>query len=146
MLGSREALTEFDALLRDTYANRRRVAVSTALHIAAWFIGLAETSLILTLMAAWPGLGAILVLESLVFALRTTAFFVPAALGVQEAAYVLLGSVFGLAPETMLALALVKRARELVVGVPVLIVGQTLSAVRPYARNRLAPVSAAGGQ
>ena len=146
LLGSVTTVAEFDALLRNIYADRRRVAVSTTLHIAAWFIGIAEAGLILTLIGAWPGLNAVLVLESLVFALRTTAFFVPGALGVQEASYVLLGSVFGLAPETMLALALVKRARELAVGVPVLIVGQALSAIRPFALNRLAPTPSARGQ
>jgi len=73
----------------------------------------------------------VLVLESLVFGLRTAVFFIPGAWGVQEAAYVLVGSVLGLAPETMLALILVKRARELVVGVPVLCVGQIVSALRP---------------
>jgi hypothetical protein len=73
----------------------------------------------------------VFVVESLVFGLRTAAFFIPGAWGVQEAGYILVGSAFGLAPETMLALTLVKRARELVVGVPVLIVGQALSAFRP---------------
>lgn len=138
-------LAEFDEQLRNTYADRRRVAVATTLHIAAWFIGIGEAGLALGLMGAWPGLKAVLILESLVFALRTTDFFVPGALGVQEAAYVLLGSVFGLAPETMLALALVKRARELAVGVPVLVAGQIISAVRPFARTRLAPTPIAGG-
>ncbi len=138
-------LAEFDEQLRNTYADRRRVAVATTLHIAAWFIGIGEAGLALGLMGAWPGLKAVLILESLVFALRTTPFFVPGALGVQEAAYVLLGSVFGLAPETMLALALVKRARELAVGVPVLVAGQIISAVRPFARTRLAPTPIAGG-
>jgi len=138
-------LAEFDERMRDTYADRRRVAVAMTLHIVAWFIGIFEAGLALSLMGAWPGLTVVLILESLVFALRTTAFFVPGALGVQEAAYVVLGSVFGLAPETMLALALVKRARELAVGVPVLIAGQIISAVRPLARTRLAPTPAAGG-
>jgi glycosyltransferase 2 family protein len=132
---------EFDARLGGIYADRRRVAVSTTLHTAAWFIGISEAGLILSLMGAWPGLKVVLVLESLAFALRTAAFFVPAAWGVQEAAYVLVGSVFGLAPETMLALALVKRARELAVGVPVLVVGQTLSGFPPFARKSAGPRS-----
>ena len=138
------ALAGLDARLGGIYADRRRVARSATLHIAAWFIGIAEAGLILSLMGAWPGLRAVLVLESLAFTLRAAAFFVPAAWGIQEAAYVLVGSVFGLAPETMLALGLVKRARELAVGVPVLIVGQTLSAFRPFARSRLVPASERG--
>jgi putative membrane protein len=139
--GDPAILAEFDARLRDTYADHGRVAAATTLHIAAWFIGIAEAGLALSLMGAWPGLDAVLVIESLIFALRTAAFFVPGALGVQEVAYVMLGSVFGLAPEIMLALALVKRARELMVGVPVLIIGQILSAFRLSAGNQFAPAS-----
>ena len=59
-----------------------------------------------------------LLLESLVLATRTAAFFVPGALGVQEGVLVLLGGVVGLGPEVALALSLVKRVRELVIGVP----------------------------
>ncbi len=44
---------------------------------------------------------------------RSAAFFVPSGLGVQEGGYVLLGAIFGLGPETALALSLAKRAREL---------------------------------
>ena len=129
--GNSMAILELDARLRDTYADRRRVAVSTILHLAAWFTSIAEAELALSLMGASPGLKVVFVVESLVFGLRTAAFFIPGAWGVQEAGYILVGSAFGLAPETMLALTHVKRARELVVGVPVLIVGQALSAFRP---------------
>jgi putative membrane protein len=124
-------IAEFNARLRDSYGDRRRVAISTGLHLLAWFVGIAEAGLALWLMGARPGVKIVLVVESLVLAVRTTAFFIPGAWGVQEAAYVLVGSTFGLAPETMLALTLVKRARELVVGVPILIVRQALSACRP---------------
>ncbi len=41
---------------------------------------------------------AVLVIESLLYAIRSVAFFVPNAIGVQEGAYVMLGAGFGLAP------------------------------------------------
>jgi putative membrane protein len=129
--GNPGRIAEFHAGLRDIYADRRQIALSMTLHVAAWFTGVAEAGVALTLMGAWPSLKVVLVLESLVFGLRTAVFFIPGAWGVQEAAYVLVGSVLGLAPETMLALILVKRARELVVGVPVLCLGQIVSALRP---------------
>jgi putative membrane protein len=128
--GNPETIVKLDARLRDIYAARRQIGVSTALHISAWFVGVTEAGLVLSLMEAWPGLKVVLIMESIVFGMRTTAFFIPGAWGVQEAAYVLVGPVFGLAPEVMLALTLVKRARELVVGVPVLVLGQILSAFR----------------
>ena len=63
-------------------------------------------------------------LESLILATRTAAFFVPGALGVQEGVLVLLGGMIGLGPEVALALSLVKRVRELVIGVPGLLAWQ----------------------
>jgi hypothetical protein len=42
---------------------------------------------------------------------------VPAAAGVQEAAYLLAGAVFGISPAAALAASLARRARDLVLGV-----------------------------
>jgi hypothetical protein len=55
---------------------------------------------------------------------------VPGAIGVQEGGYVVLGPLFGIAPETMLALSLLKRARDLALGVPALLLWQGLEARR----------------
>ena len=65
----------------------------------------------LALKLAGEGLpfGAVLVIESLLYAARTAAFAVPHAVGVQEGAYLLLGAGFGLTPEMSLALSLLKR-------------------------------------
>jgi hypothetical protein len=49
---------------------------------------------------------------------------VPAALGIQEGAYVVLGGLFGISPEVALALSLLKRARSLLLGVPPLLLWQ----------------------
>ena len=59
-----------------------------------------------------------LLIESLGQALRSAAFLVPGALGIQEGGYLLLGAAFGLDPATALALSLVKRTREVLLGVP----------------------------
>jgi len=47
---------------------------------------------------------------------------VPGALGVQEGGCVVLSAALGIGPETGLALSLIKRVRELVLGVPALLV------------------------
>jgi uncharacterized membrane protein YbhN (UPF0104 family) len=61
-------------------------------------------------------IGNVIVIESLIFTLRTAAFLIPGGIGVQEGAYVLLGPLFGLPAEAALALSLAKRARDLLVG------------------------------
>jgi uncharacterized membrane protein YbhN (UPF0104 family) len=55
------------------------------------------------------------------FAIRNAAFVAPSGLGVQEGAYALLGPLFGLPVEAALALSLLKRARDIAVGVPMLL-------------------------
>jgi hypothetical protein len=122
--GGATALIELDAELRRLYAMRRRLARALACHAAAWLAGTAEGGLALLLMGSWPGLANLLMLESVIFALRTVASVVPGALGVQEAGYVFLGASLGIAPDIAMALALVKRARELLCGAPVLLLAQ----------------------
>jgi hypothetical protein len=63
-------------------------------------------------------------LEALGNAVRGAAFAVPGAIGVQEGGFILLGSLIGIAPDTALALSLVKRVRELTLGLPGLLTWQ----------------------
>jgi len=60
---------------------------------------------------------------------------VPAALGVQEAGYAALVPLFGLPPETGVAVSVLRRARDIAVGIPVLLAWQLIEA-RRMARGR----------
>jgi putative membrane protein len=94
--------------------------MSFLLHLLCWILSASEIWVALAFAGQPIPFGSALVIESLVYALRTAAFFVPNAVGVQEGAYVLLGGAFGLSPEMALALSLLKRARDLTIGLPVL--------------------------
>lgn len=65
-----------------------------------------------------------IILESLGQGIRASAFVVPAGLGVQESSFLLVGLVLGLPAPTALLLSICKRVRELLVGVPGLIMWQ----------------------
>ncbi|MCK6452414.1 MAG: lysylphosphatidylglycerol synthase domain-containing protein [Alphaproteobacteria bacterium] len=106
------------------HRNRRNLALGFAGHFASWVIGSGEIWLALLLLGHPVGFAEALILESLVQAVRSAAFIVPGALGVQETGYILLGTLLGLSPELGLSLALVKRARELLVGLPGLLAWQ----------------------
>ena len=118
------------AAMEDIYQQPSRPIISTILHLVAWIVGAAEAWIALKFMGHPLGFGEILVIESLVFALRTIAFIVPWAAGVQEGGYIAVGAMFGLTPEVALGLSLLKRARELLTGVPVLLVWQAIEARR----------------
>ena len=98
------------------------VTASNASSVEAWIA--------LRLMGADPGFATVLALESLLAAIRSVAFAVPNAVGVQEGAYLLLGGGFGLPPEIALALSLLKRARDLAIGVPALLAWQLVESRR----------------
>jgi putative membrane protein len=117
-------VARIDAAIQQIYRHPVRIAASIMLHLASWVVAAAETWLGLKLMGYPLSFSDALVIESLVFALRTTAFVVPWAAGVQEGGYLMLGALFGLQPEVSLALALLKRAREIVIGLPALLIWQ----------------------
>ena len=124
------------------YGHPSGLAQGFALHLAGWIANGIEAWIALLLMGVPISLAAVLTIESLLYAARSAAFFVPNALGVQEGVYVMLGSLYGLPPETMLALSLLKRARDIVIGVPMLLLWQALESGRLWKR-RARPASVA---
>ena len=68
----------------------------------------------------------VLAIEALLSALAAAAFLVPVNAGVQEAGYAGLGAIFGVPPELSLGVSLIRRARDVVVGVPILLLWQYL--------------------
>lgn len=133
--GSVAAMRAVREALDGIYAQRARVVLSFAINLVAWVASAAAAWIALRLMGANPPLWAVITIESLVFATRSVAFLVPAAIGVQEGAYLLIGPVFGLDPGLGLALSLVKRARDVALGVPVLLIWQA-SEARGLLRRR----------
>ncbi len=116
--------------IHEIYRHPRALYRAGLLHWAAWVATSFEAWLALHFMGAPLGVGAVIVIESLLYAARSVAFAVPNAVGVQEGAYIMLGAAFGLTPEVALALSLLKRARDLVIGVPALIAWQILESRR----------------
>ncbi len=122
--GSAEAFAEVEADLATLYRRRGALVASFLLHLLAWVASGAGAWFGLQLLGVGVSLGNVIIVESLIFTLRTAAFLVPGAIGLQEGAYLLLAPLFGLSPEAALALSLLKRARDLALGVPVMLAWQ----------------------
>jgi putative membrane protein len=116
--------TAITRVVEAVYGRPLRLWACLALHLLAWFGGAVGTWLILAFIGRPLPFLSVVTIESLLFAIRNAAFFVPSGLGVQEGAYALLGPLFGLPAEAALALSLLKRARDLAVGVPTLLTWQ----------------------
>lgn len=123
VLGTIDAVYE---QLATIYANRRRLLVSSVVHMIGWLAGVAEVLIVLAWMGHPIGLAEALVIESLLHAVRGAAFAIPGALGAQEGGLVLLCALFGIPPEQAIALSLVKRVPDVVLGVPSLLAWQMM--------------------
>jgi len=131
LAGDREwrVLGTIDAVYQNLtmiYAARSSFIASSVVHLAGWVVGVAEVSIVFAFMGHPVSIGEALVIESLLHAVRGAAFAIPGALGAQEGALVVLCAAFGIPPEQAIALSLVKRAADVVLGVPGLLGWQML--------------------
>jgi putative membrane protein len=113
-----EGVAGLDVALTKVYQVRGRLLVAGFHHLAAWSLGAGEV-----MVAAWAlgyhlDLGQSYVIESLAQAIRSAAFFVPGAVGVQEGGFVVLAGLFGVPPDAAISISLTKRVRELALGLP----------------------------
>lgn len=132
--GADLAAAEIGEELRATYASSGALVASFFFNLLAWVASAAGSWVCLTLMGIQVGFWAILMIESLIFTLRSVAFIIPGALGVQELGYLALAPVIGIAPQALLALSLAKRARDLTIGLPTLL-GWQLVEMRALTRK-----------
>ena len=122
-----------------TYERGHGLAGGFLLHFICWAAGAVEAWIALIFMGSSLGLAAVIAIEGLLYAARGMAFAVPAALGIQEGAYVVLGGLFGISPEVALALSLLKRARSLLLGVPPLLLWQVAEGRLLWRRRAAVP-------
>ena len=127
-----------DALIA-CYRAPRRMGWSAFWHAASWLLGGYEVCLALHFLGHDVGIVPGLIIESLGQALKAVGFAVPGALGVQEGGYIVICQVFGLSPEVAIALSLMKRVREVVLGVPALLAWQRMEAQKLVAPRGIVP-------
>ena len=111
--------TLHDNLVR-IYADVPRFLTALLVHLAFWFLGAVEVLVALNLMGYPVSYLDAVVVESLGQAVRAAGFLIPGALGVQEAGFIAVCAVFGIPAPAAVALSLVKRVPEIVLGPPFL--------------------------
>ncbi|MGH8658737.1 MAG: flippase-like domain-containing protein [Gammaproteobacteria bacterium] len=121
LVGTGRAL---DAQITALYARRWDVFIAVGWRFAGWCAGAIEVWMGFYFLGHPLTFTQALMVESLLRAVRSAAFMIPGALGIQEGALIVLGGAVGAAPDVALALALLKRARELAWGIPGLLYWQ----------------------
>ena len=126
-----------DDAIRKLYAHRSGVIGCCAWTATSLILGSGEIWIALHALSLQATVVNALILQSVVLTIRSAVFPVPGALGVQEGGYVIIGNLLGIPGDAAFALSLIARVRELVLGIPGLIVWQLIEARRVW-RARLA--------
>ena len=100
----------------DFYRRPAAMGKCVSLHLLAWAIGTAETWIVLRVLHSPVTVLQALAVESLGMAARSAGFAIPGAIGVQEGGFVLAAMAVGLPAAPGLCLSLIKRIREISVG------------------------------
>ena len=114
--------SQFDAI----YGRKVAIVAAVLCHFVGWLGSAASSWLGYHLLGAPITPTQALGIEALLRAALSMTFFVPGAAGVQEAAYAGLGAIFGLPADISVAVSLLTRARDLVIGLPALLIWQWL--------------------
>jgi putative membrane protein len=118
------------ARLQQIWQNRRGLLGSFLVHLAAVFLGAAEVWIALLFMGYPVSPAEAIAIESIGQGARAAAFVLPAGVGVQDGALIAASAIFGVPAEVALAMALIKRVPDLVLGIPALLAWQALESRR----------------
>jgi putative membrane protein len=126
-----------DQAIRRLYARRSGVIGCCASTATSFLLGSGEVWIALHALGLHATLINAVILQSMVLAIRSAVFPVPGALGVQEGGYVVVGNLLGIPGDAAFALSLIARVRELILGIPGLVVWQVIEGRRVF-RARVA--------
>jgi uncharacterized membrane protein YbhN (UPF0104 family) len=98
----------------------------------SWLLGGLEVMIALHVVGVSVDFREALIIESLGQAFRAVGFAIPGSLGVQEGGFIIACGLFGVSPQAAIELSLLKRVREVALGLPALIAWQVIE-TRPLA-------------
>jgi len=113
-----------DLAVHTMYKRKGRAFYCFITQLISWALNSVEIWIALQFLGSPLSMFECMMIEALIQATGSAAFIVPGALGVQEAGFLLFGSMLGLSPEISAALAVIRRCRDLLLYIPGLIVWQ----------------------
>lgn len=137
-VGLAGTLRRYDHAVRVMYRRSDRTLACLLWQVAGWAAGSGEIWLALYYLGHPVSVAEAVLIEALIQALSSAAFLVPGAIGVQEGGFIGIGALVGLPSETALALALARRARDILVFGPALLAWQLVEGSALF-RRQLSP-------
>lgn len=107
-------IEDIDARFVEFYAgNHGRFAAATLLALANWMLGVVELWLVFEFLERPISFAEAWMIEAAAQLVRTGTFFIPASIGAQEGAFVVMCAAISGSPTLGIAVALVRRLREI---------------------------------
>ncbi len=114
-------LLKIDFFLYKLSFKKLKVAFATLVRLLAWVCGAFEIFIFLWIIDVQANFLDLIILESFTGIVRALVFFIPAGLGIQELAFVIVGDYLGFSGPISFSVAIGRRIREVLVGVPAII-------------------------
>ena len=131
-----EHVVDLGDRLQQIWRNHRKLLASLVMHIATIFFGATEVWIALAFMGYPVTPIEAIAIESLGQGTRAAAFVLPGGLGVQDGTLIAASAIFGVPADVALAMALIKRVPDLVLGIPSLAAWQALEGRRLFSRGK----------
>ncbi len=125
--------SKLDKAIAVIYRRKNRAIACGLWQFISWVLGAGEVWLALYFLGHPLPIAEAVMIEALIQGSVSAAFAVPAALGVQEAGFLVFGGMLGLPPEISAALAVIRRCRDLLCYAPGLIAWQIHEGKRWFA-------------
>jgi len=125
-----------DKTIASLYQRRKSLLACCGFTMLSLVVASGEIWIALLALNLSPSFINALILQSMVYTVRSVAFAVPSGLGVQEGGYLIVGNLLGIPGESAFALSLISRVRELGLGIPGLITWQLFEGRRLWRTRR----------
>jgi putative membrane protein len=122
--------------LQQIWRNHRGLSGSFFVHLVTVFFGAVEVWIAFFFMGHPVSVGTAIAIESIGQGGKAVAFMLPGGIGVQDGTMIAAAAIFGVPAEVALAMALIKRVPDLVLGIPSLLLWQALEGRRMFAGRK----------
>ena len=119
---NKKILFKIDFSLFRLSQNKLNLSRAILFRLLGWVAGAFEIYVFLLIIGVEASLMDVILIEAFTGIVRAVAFFIPAGLGVQELAFVLIGTYVGLGDTVAFSIAIGRRIREIIVGVPAVLI------------------------
>ena len=114
-------LLRLDISLNKLSHRKWRLLNAVVLRLMGWIAGAFEIYVFFWVIGVDAKITDVIIIESVTAIIRSAAFFIPSAIGVQELAFVIVGELVGYSSIVSFSVAIGRRLREIMVGIPAII-------------------------